>query len=97
MIKDTDPKICMGHFEISGFPCIVVSRSHEGLDRGLFTKFEHTFSEVIIISPTLMIYSIRKPSELTWQDYNDDRGFHIFDLDRNELEFIKNSARCSLE
>jgi hypothetical protein len=33
------------------------------------------------------------PYELTWQDYNDDRGFHLFDLDGHTLEFIKNPNR----
>jgi len=30
------------------------------------------------------------PYELTWQDYNDPRGFHLFDLDTHQLEFIEN-------
>jgi hypothetical protein len=30
------------------------------------------------------------PYELTWQDYNDPRGFHIFDLSDRSLEFIEN-------
>ena len=33
------------------------------------------------------------PYELTWQDYNDDRGFHIFDLDSRDLTFVKNPNR----
>jgi hypothetical protein len=30
------------------------------------------------------------PYELTWQDFNDSRGFHLFDLDKRELTFIHN-------
>jgi hypothetical protein len=30
------------------------------------------------------------PYELTWIDYKDDRGFHLFDLHTNELKFYKN-------
>jgi hypothetical protein len=30
------------------------------------------------------------PYELTWQDYNDPRGFHLFDLQERRLEFIGN-------
>jgi hypothetical protein len=30
---------------------------------------------------------------MTWADYNDPRGFHIFDLNTRELEFIQNPYR----
>jgi hypothetical protein len=30
------------------------------------------------------------PYELTWQDYNDARGFHLFDLSDRSLEFVEN-------
>ena len=30
------------------------------------------------------------PYELTWQDYNDVRGFHLFNLSDRSLEFVEN-------
>jgi NAD-specific glutamate dehydrogenase len=36
------------------------------------------------------IYYLGNPYELTWQDYNDTRGFHLFDLSNRELEFVPN-------
>jgi len=36
------------------------------------------------------IYYLGNPYELTWQDYNDARGFHLFDLATRNLEFIGN-------
>ena len=30
------------------------------------------------------------PYEITWNDYNDPRGFHILDVDSRHLEFIQN-------
>jgi hypothetical protein len=36
------------------------------------------------------IHYLGNPYELTWQDYNDPRGFHLFDIDTLDLEFIEN-------
>jgi hypothetical protein len=33
------------------------------------------------------------PGEMTWADYFDPRGFHTFDTDTRELEFIQNPYR----
>ena len=90
-LKNTSATICMGHFEIAGFAMYRGMPSHEGLDRALFRKFECTFSgHYHHRSNADGIFYLGNPYELTWQDYNDDRGFHLFDLDSKELEFIKN-------
>jgi DNA repair exonuclease SbcCD nuclease subunit len=91
LLKDTDANVCMGHFEIAGFAMYRGMPSHEGLERALFTKFEYTFSgHYHHKSNADGIFYLGNPYELTWQDYNDDRGFHLFDLDDGTLEFIKN-------
>jgi hypothetical protein len=65
--------------------------SHEGLERGLFNKFDFTFSgHYHHKSSNGDIYYLGNPYELTWQDYNDPRGFHLFDLSSRQLEFIQN-------
>ena len=93
-VKNTSATICMGHLEVAGFAMYRGMPSHEGLDRALFRKFEYTFSgHYHHRSNADGIFYLGNPYELTWQDYNDDRGFHIFDLDGRTLEFIKNPNR----
>jgi len=90
-LKNTSAKICMGHFEIAGFAMYRGMPSEGGLDRGIFRKFSHTFSgHYHHKSSSDDIYYLGNPYELTWQDYNDPRGFHLFDLDSHQLEFIEN-------
>jgi DNA repair exonuclease SbcCD nuclease subunit len=90
-IKDTKAEICMGHFEIAGFAMYRGMESHEGLSKETFDKFDLVFSgHYHHRSDDGHIYYLGNPYELTWQDYNDPRGFHLFDLGSRKLEFIRN-------
>jgi DNA repair exonuclease SbcCD nuclease subunit len=90
-LKQTQADLCMGHFEIAGFAMYRGMESHEGLDKKIFDKFDMVFSgHYHHRSDDGHIYYLGNPYELTWQDYNDPRGFHLFDLDTRELEFVRN-------
>jgi hypothetical protein len=94
MLKTTEAKVCCGHFEIAGFAMYRGMPSEEGLDRALFRKFIDTFSgHYHHKSSANGIHYLGNPYELTWQDYNDTRGFHLYDLDTSKLEFIPNPNR----
>jgi DNA repair exonuclease SbcCD nuclease subunit len=93
-INNTSATICMGHLEIAGFAMHRGMESHEGLSKDLFKKFDMVFSgHYHHRSSSDHIYYLGNPYELTWQDYNDPRGFHLFNLERRELEFIQNPNR----
>ncbi len=90
-MKTTNAEICMGHFEIAGFAMYRGMESHEGMDKKLFDKFDLVFSgHYHHRSDDGHIYYLGNPYELTWQDYRDPRGFHLFDLSSRELEFVGN-------
>ena len=90
-IKNTKAEICMGHFEIAGFTMHRGMQSHDGLSKEIFNKFDMVFSgHYHHRSDDGHIYYLGNPYELTWQDYNDPRGFHLFDTDTRKLEFIVN-------
>lgn len=91
-IKNTKAEICMGHLEIAGFAMYRGAESHDGLSKESFNKFDMVFSgHYHHKSDNGHIYYLGNPYELTWQDYNDPRGFHIFDLETRKLEFIQNT------
>jgi len=90
-IKNTSAQICMGHFEISGFQMHKGMPSDEGLERSMFRKFDMTFSgHYHHKSSADGIHYLGCPYQMTWQDYNDPKGFHILDLESRNLEFIGN-------
>jgi hypothetical protein len=93
-IKNTKAEICMGHFEIAGFAMYRGMESHDGLAKETFEKFDLVFSgHYHHRSSDKHIHYLGNPYELTWQDYNDPRGFHLFDLDTRRLEFMVNPYR----
>jgi DNA repair exonuclease SbcCD nuclease subunit len=93
-INNTSATLCMGHLEIAGFAMHRGMESHEGLSKDLFKRFDMVFSgHYHHRSSSDHIYYLGNPYELTWQDYNDPRGFHLFDLATRGLEFIQNPNR----
>lgn len=99
VIKQSKANICMGHLEIAGFAMYRGMHSDEGLDRELFNKFEYTFSGHYHHKHNFgNIYYLGNPYELTWQDYSDPRGFHIFDFNTmDEPRFIANPNNMFLK
>lgn len=93
-LKTTKASICCGHFEIEGFSMYRGAINNEGLSRKIFQKFDFTFSgHYHHKSYEEDIYYLGNPYELTWQDYDDPRGFHIFDFKNRKLSFIENTYK----
>jgi DNA repair exonuclease SbcCD nuclease subunit len=93
-IKNTTATLCMGHLEIAGFAMYRGMESHEGFSAETFSKFDLVFSgHYHHRSNDRNIYYLGNPYELTWQDYNDPRGFHLFDFSTRHLDFIENPYR----
>lgn len=94
MIQDSTSKICMGHLELNGFKMNKVRVCDHGLSPGLFTKFKRTFSgHFHHKSNQGNIHYLGAPYEIDWNDWNDARGFHIYDMDTDELTFVQNPFR----
>ena len=90
-MNDTDAEICMGHLEIAGFVMHRGVKSHGGLNAERFRKFGLVYSgHYHHRNNDGHIYYLGNPYELTWADYKDPRGFHIWDTETMELEFIEN-------
>jgi DNA repair exonuclease SbcCD nuclease subunit len=90
-IKLTNSKVCFGHFEIAGFQMYKGHDNDDGFDPKLFNKFDLVCSgHFHHRSNNGNIHYLGNPYELTWADYDDPRGFHLFDTSDLSLEFIQN-------
>lgn len=90
-IKTSNSQVLFGHFEIAGFQMYKGHENDEGFDPKLFEKFDLVCSgHFHHRSSKGNISYLGNPYEMTWADYDDARGFHIFDTSTRELEFIEN-------
>jgi hypothetical protein len=94
LIVSTDAQILMGHLELKGFEMYRGTPNHEGLDASVFKDFDVVCSGHFHHKSTNgNINYLGSPYETTWHDFGDPRGFHIFDTETRELEFIENPHR----
>ena len=93
-IESSTSQICFGHFEIAGFEMDRGNVCHEGLDKNLLKRYDVVLSgHFHHKSSDGQITYVGTPGEMTWSDYNDPRGFHVFDTETREMEFIQNPYR----
>jgi DNA repair exonuclease SbcCD nuclease subunit len=93
-IEVTNATVVFGHLELKGFEMQRGLFASSGDDYRLFSKFDLVCSGHFHHKSSLdNIHYLGAHMEFTWADYNDPRGFHIFDTDTLELEFIQNPYR----
>jgi DNA repair exonuclease SbcCD nuclease subunit len=90
-MKASKSQICFGHFEIAGFEMDKGNVCDHGLDKDMLSKYDIVLSgHFHHKSSDGNITYVGTPYEMTWSDYNDPKGFHIFDTGTRELNFVKN-------
>jgi DNA repair exonuclease SbcCD nuclease subunit len=91
-IKKSKSQICFGHFELAGFEMDRGNICHEGLDKKKIDKYDVVLTGHFHHKSTDgTITYVGTPYEMTWADHNDPKGFHVFDTDTREMEFVQNN------
>lgn len=90
-IKHTSASVIIGHFEIQGFEMHKGAVCEDGMDRSVFANKELVLSgHFHHKSISGNIQYLGTPYEMTWSDYGDQKGFHVYDTDTRELTFVPN-------
>ena len=90
-IDNSKSDLCFGHFEIATFAMYRGVESHDGLPMSMFSKYERVLSgHYHTRSQRENITYVGTPYEMTWQDYADPKGYHVFDTNTREMTFFEN-------
>ena len=93
-IKHSKAQVALGHLEVEGFAMYKNYVAGDGLQPNIFKGYEFVASgHYHHKSSKGNIHYLGAPYEITWNDYDDPKGFHIFDTETREVEFIKNNYR----
>lgn len=93
-IKRSKANILIGHLELSGFDVYRGVPAHSGMESGIFNKFKmvltghyHTKSKKGNVS------YLGSQMEFTWGDCDDQKYFHVLNLETHELTEVPNPIK----
>lgn len=93
-LETTKAEIVFGHFEIQGFQVIKGVRQEIGMDRALFNRFDAVYSgHFHHRQESGNITYLGCPYQITFSDLGEAKGFHVFDTETREMEFVENPYR----
>ena len=91
-MKESKAQICFGHFEIAGFEMDRGNVCESGIDKQSLSKYDVVLTGHFHHKSTDgNITYVGTPYEMSWADWNDPKGFHIFDTETREMNFVKNT------
>ena len=89
--KEADSIIC-GHLEIAGYEMYAGVKNEHGMSPDVFSKFNEVWSgHFHHKSENGNIKYLGAPMEFTFADCDDPRGFHVFNTEKKDLTFIRNT------
>jgi DNA repair exonuclease SbcCD nuclease subunit len=91
-IKTSKNQVAFGHFDLYGFDMMKGIKSvYHSRSPDFLNKYDTVYSgHFHTKSNNGHVYYLGNTYEITWSDYNDQRGFHIFDTETLECTFVPN-------
>tara|TARA_Y100001963_G_scaffold78086_1_gene108224 strand:- start:83 stop:1129 length:1047 start_codon:yes stop_codon:yes gene_type:complete len=90
-IKTASAPILVGHLELRGYDVMRGVKFDGGMNQDLFKRYEKVISGHFHCRQEKdNIYYLGTQFQITFADLNETKGFHVFDTETRELEFIEN-------
>lgn len=90
-IQKSSATILMGHLQFAGFEEQKGKLANDGLDPKIFDKYESVYTGHFHHRHRKgNIQYVGAFAEYFWSDYNDPRGFNIFDTETSSMSFYQN-------
>ena len=90
-LESTNAEIVMGHLELDGFEVTPGLKMEHGMDPKIYKQFKQVFSgHYHHKSSKGNITYLGNPYQMFWNDYKDERGFHLYDPPTNKLTRVVN-------
>ena len=91
MLKTAEADVCMGHFDLNGFSMNDAMKQTHGHDKSIVSRFERTYSgHFHHKNDDGQVFYLGNQYEITWSDYKNQKGFHVFDTETRDVEFVPN-------
>ncbi len=91
LINSNEASVVMGHLELNGFKMYKNSFCYHGMNHTVFNSYDLVMTGHYHHKSTVgNIAYLGSTYEITWSDYNDPRGYHIFDTNTLDLEYYQN-------
>jgi DNA repair exonuclease SbcCD nuclease subunit len=90
-IKTAPAPILVGHLELQGYDVMRGVKHDGGMNPKMFDRYEQIFTGHFHCRQEQgNIYYLGTQYDITFSDLNETKGFHIYDTDTREIEFISN-------
>lgn len=90
-VKQNPHNIVMGHFEMRDFEMVAGHVNPKGISPAIFQNFKKVISGHYHIKQFKdNIFYLGAPFQFTWNDYNQEKGFYIYNFQKDYLEFFEN-------
>lgn len=93
-LRESKSSVLFGHFEIVGFEMLRGVTCEEGLDNSIFDRFKQVYSgHFHQQSQYGNIKYLGTQYDMNFSDIDEAKGFHVYDTETEQMEFVKNPLK----